>query len=457
MNRVIELAKNVKLVWVLLLAIPIVIYGFSSIYIRNSADDYCLANSLHSYGALGAVNYWRETWTGRYTTIFVASLSAYFSPAISTSLVVILLVTWWFSTVKIIQYVLSKRNLRNGVLFLSCVISTLFIASILVSLSNYQPLYFQSAIPDYFLPIVLVSGIVYVLLYFPDHFWASPVLAALSFIASGTLELVGVFQVVFLVLLLVFEGDNVSRRPLIWALVATIVGIMVVVSAPGNAVRRALFPSPNYLLVPLYGIQWSLEPLAEFYRLKGVFTVFLTLASWCLALCYFAFTYDKSPVQRLGTKIIGVSVLTIGISAGWMGLGYAAMGGLIPFRSWMPLNFVLFAGLGIVSYCVGLSLRANRVLNTIPKTPFIIALLFLFTVVSSIHALQLSSDLRQYAAGADSRQEQIFAQSNQTSPIIVPRLEHNILDLEDVEEDPAYWVNTCIAEFYHVYQVQSAQ
>ncbi|MFN7211280.1 MAG: hypothetical protein ACK4P1_12965, partial [Aggregatilineales bacterium] len=63
--------------------------------------------------------------------------------------------------------------------------------------------------------------------------------------------------------------------------------------------------------------------------------------------------------------------------------------------------------------------------------------------------LRVASDQAAYAAAWDERDASLRALSGSTQTVYA-RSFYGIFDLEDLTDDPSYWANACIANYYNL-------
>jgi hypothetical protein len=83
-----------EIAFVILLALPLVLYAWIGFYSRYVADDFWSAGYLRTLGFWGAQHYWYTSWTGRYTNTFLVALAELLGPGTTSWLPVTSLVLW---------------------------------------------------------------------------------------------------------------------------------------------------------------------------------------------------------------------------------------------------------------------------------------------------------------------------------------------------------------------------
>jgi hypothetical protein len=188
-------------------------------FVRPYADDFCTIAATREVGSASAfmVYHW-YAWSGRYVSMFTSSLSlqigAWFTPVV----IVGLFVAWW----------IALRRLAGELL------ATLILLVMLISAPDpFQSYYWLTGALTYLAPLVLATWCIVL----ADR----PALSALiAFASAGFSDVAGLIQLVTFGALTV----TWNRRMMLPALV-TVIGLALVVSAPGNAVRRSYFPTPQ--------------------------------------------------------------------------------------------------------------------------------------------------------------------------------------------------------------------
>lgn len=146
--------------------------------------------------------------------------------------------------------------------------SALPILLVLVTITSapyaVQSFYWQSGAMGYAVGLALLTGLLYVVL--RDRRLLALLLA---FVTAGTTDTMAVV----LPVVLIFTYLLCRRRAAFSALVGAILGLLVMVSAPGNAIRQSYFPGSTLPLAIIYSIRAAGVPFANALRASPIAVV----------------------------------------------------------------------------------------------------------------------------------------------------------------------------------------
>ena len=218
-------------------------YSWRGWYARYFLDDYCTAAALQELGFADAMKYHRDTWSGRYSYFaFKAALES-IGPATArvtlTLMLVLLLFAFWYALRRIVP--------ERSALAMAVLGGTFLVLDASPSLLNVDGTYFwETGYVTYVLPLVLIT--IWLGLFTSTRSIASVCVAsaALMFVAGGLSETSLAAQGALAAGLLLMALYLRNRRA-VWiagsSLIATLLALAVVASAPGNAVRAATYPT----------------------------------------------------------------------------------------------------------------------------------------------------------------------------------------------------------------------
>jgi hypothetical protein len=237
-------------------------YGYLGLFSRYYADDLCMSGLAVKRGFWQAQIEQYMTWSNRYAGMFALSVS----DVLGTSFI-----RFWTALVLGIWVLILAWTLRQVTCFLKLSLSrwiVIFLAAwlvlftLLISPQVYQSLFWRVGIITYILPLVFLSLIVGFIFNSINNvvfghlpWWRVAAIALLSFFAGGFSETyitlqTGIFFLALLMIVVLVKDQ--SRRNWLILLGAGIGGsllaLLIVFLAPGNAARQALMPeSPGIL------------------------------------------------------------------------------------------------------------------------------------------------------------------------------------------------------------------
>jgi hypothetical protein len=209
------------------LLVALATFAAAGVYCRPEADDFCYGVEAQTRGLVGSLHYWYTGWNGRYSQIVASGLLLPAGPIVSAVLPGALIA----GLVAALAWCLRPFAARPWLLAMSAVFTWL------VSLpALWQSVYWLSGSLTYTAPLIalaITGGAVV-------RRWPGPAVAALAFVTGGFTEGVALSQVVLWAALLVARSGH--RRALAWALAGAVFAALVVMLAPGNAVRSSASP-----------------------------------------------------------------------------------------------------------------------------------------------------------------------------------------------------------------------
>jgi hypothetical protein len=467
--------------WVLLFSIiaSLLLYAYFGIFTRYMADDYCTAAALKTRGFLGAQTYWWQHWSGRYSFTFLVSLVELFGLRIIPILPAFIMCLWLVSIVWVCLPFLREFKIENPIL------SSVFIAGLLLwltyqSVSDYpQIMFWQTGILTYPVsPILFLSGVGIAVRRARNPasisrlellFWF-----LFAFIMGGFSETGVAIQISLLALFLLFvqlaeiQQKKIVTAILLTALCGSILSLLLILLAPGNAVRSQGFKDIPPLGGSLPGS--FMESLVLIPKWINNHTATAVLGFLCgVFWVWYCVPDELRASNSLILKLAAASFIVVEVGI-WAGIApaYILRGGVPPERV-LLFSFFLIAGLAVCwGMLTGTLLRTN--LHPLARVfgnwilPGLLIFLILWELTPFLNSQwNLISPLRTYSMVWDQRQQTLLAASqNNPSPIVVAditrieglhKLRTKLWLTGDFEDNPNYWVNRCAAEYYQVRQI----
>jgi hypothetical protein len=368
----------IEIAFVIILALPLVMYAWIGFFTRYVADDFWSAGYLRTLGFWGAQVYWYMSWTGRYTFTFLVTLAELMGPISTRWLPVTSLMLWtgalyWFfdGLFKLARMPYS-RLIRLGA-------ALLVLYTTLRTLVNWQQdILWQTGILTYTWPMIgltLWSAWFLTCINRPEAYrpkWPTILLTVMAFwLLGGFSETSLAFQTTLLGLGLVFfsllpKGYPHRRGALLllaMGLAGSLIALLSVSIAPGNSVRLGQLGAIR--LPPWVDLTYQPFHSAKFY-LEGLFINSLRPMLCILGLpALFAFGFHPPMKQRparsnllwLASFLILFLIVILGVYWTCFLPAYVAMRIGPPLRSMIIMFFWLSLTFGIESYVVGLTLK----------------------------------------------------------------------------------------------------
>lgn len=238
-----------------LIVITILLISYLSIapHIRLMADDYCLAADGREMGAVETVINTYNTWSGRYVTYFLVSWMGTVSVSAFSILPLVLILTWVIVASFLANQILLFLKMPDGVAY-SLVLGSVFVLGILTTMPQVQQsVFWASGSASYGLPIVALTAYLGFMLHIfrkqlTGKRWVQVLVFIFPLISAGFSETYAILQPTLFVVALLgvrfFVPQQFRRRMypiLLIGFVASVIGLLILIAAPGNAVRRSRF------------------------------------------------------------------------------------------------------------------------------------------------------------------------------------------------------------------------
>ena len=139
-------------------AAMLLLHGYIGSFTRYIADDYCSAFYAQRFGLFRSVWHWYTTWSGRFSAYasdwFVTSMGARNVRIVPP----IVLAIWLIVTVLAVRFALRRFLRREEVLWVSSMLSIVFIFAVLLLSPNIQQsFYWWNGMRSYNLPLVMLT------------------------------------------------------------------------------------------------------------------------------------------------------------------------------------------------------------------------------------------------------------------------------------------------------------
>jgi hypothetical protein len=469
--------RNALLTLSVTLGIALLIYGYTAIYIRYIADDYCTINVIRERGVPQASLWYYFNWNGRFIgmTSILATLPLGFQAEMLVVLVT--MIVWWLSLFALFSHFTQQRQWAYPRLCASCATSLTLLTILNSSPSLFQSIFWPIGLLLYTMPLVIFT--IYLWLVFHQTVdsaqvrgksWILLLCAVLTFVAAGCNEIyalmqtVGLFGVVLLCWMI--PGWRGVLRGFACGFIGSLLATIITMIAPGNFVRLAASSQAPGIGDIVLGTVVS--PLAVIV----VTSLFWPIA-WIVIIFFPAiagYYFEKQPILRF-SRILGLllgAALLIMLNFCFF---FVATGNPPPQRTWIIPQFVLLVSVGVASYLISAGLRSKH-----PHLHYIwkIAGGFLLIAVvgtSIVNAIATLNKLRDYANAWEERDRNIrnslvtprqidandsalhlfhWKKGDQGQDTLIVSTLNNPYGLEDLTSDPHWWPNVCTARYYGI-------
>jgi hypothetical protein len=444
---------NQRLTWILLLCALFVPFLLLAFFNHPCGDDFCYAHSVRTNPFWSMQSYWYNHANGRYASTFFITLNPLMIGSVFgyKMVILLLLVVYIISLLLLVKLLMGKNSIEVSVLaitFFSAFIYLLKMPSIV------EGFYWLSAVMTYQLANISFM-VLLILLYHIEKGKNKIILisaaALLCAIIGGSNEPGMLTLLYFLIALSAFAWFISKKIPAHYYLliIVTVIGILVVVLAPGNAVRSSFFEGNKQVIHSLMSallasIQHLLRWLPDVLLLTLLFLPFIKDA------IVPGFADKKIPLWLL--------ILYPLFMAGMLFIGFFpaqwGMNSLPPPRSVNAIYFLFL--LAYLYYIILLVTYVNQQ-NTIPPIPLYIKCIIGFVLITHVCAKNnirtaymdlLSGRAMAYDREMTSRYDQIAKSPDGNisfAPLIFPP---SSIFLDDIETEASDWKNVCTSDYF---------
>ena len=468
----------------LLLAIGIVTFGMALIlyaylgfFSRYYADDFCLTGGFLTSGFWKSQISLYTAWSPSFTGTFLQNLSEFFGRSAIQAWTALVVVLWTSAlTWAIVQASrVTRLKVPTGLALLLAEVLVFF--TILEAPQQYQSFYWRIGLVGYTLPLVFLTfliGLIFNQLRKadPGHLpWGgSAACAALAFFAGGFSITYVILQTGLLALALIAvwlairPPSRRNSRMLVGATLAgSLLSLLVVVLAPGNAVRLSAMPTPPHLF-PLIRMAVSNTIIFVYISLKAYSFQNVLAVLVPMLITYALYASDKR-LPKLQPSSLTLALFLIPAVSFLLILTVCAPSAYAESsypegRVLMEARFIMVFMTIAEGALIGMSLSQFHLWANEPTPVYlqlILAAVFLVVILYPIYDARKSyleiPVYRQRAATWDAH-----------NAIIQTSIQQGILDINihdsqarsfdsfsglmEIGSDPSFWVNQCAADFY---------
>ncbi len=472
--------KQTLVLILILLLIALASIAWLSSFTRLYADDFCVGADAQQLNPLSFFQKWYSIWTGRFSYIVLAGVLSLGGDQLAALLPALSLVIWLLALTWAFLPILRRYGV--GEPFLP---SITFGALVLLILFNSTPNLFQSffwrdGLINYTFPLIGLTVIIGFLLRSLLEAKSSARLLLsvflISFISGGFSEVFSVMQVTIhgILILVVFITQKPTNRklflPILFSsLAGGVIALLVVLLAPGNAVRQSLLAvHPSLLRLVTFSTRNALFIAAKFFfQTPG--WAFLTLITcvWAVLNIFQLAAGDQLHSQPKTPATIRSHWLSylILIPLTTFIIIVAACAPVVYMLNAYPDDRTILLPVFVLIIAVMLSVilltkiaLQKRFMKNILRKPstnrwLTIAMLASFLFAT---ALQVSNTIRDlpeyqnYTAAWEARDQELRSQAGQKAQqVTVPGLASRF-GLSDLRVEDDFWVNRCMADYYQI-------
>jgi MFS family permease len=452
----------------MLYALPLLVYFYLGFWVRPLADDTCVAvKPAQVGGLLATVIYDYNHWFGRVSESLTSTIFASAGMPTITFAAPMVLTIWYVGLVWALFETARLLRMPGARAFAFGGAAVLLVGTLAGSPAIVQSLYWVNAIFTYAASVAVFPYVAALTLAAMRHEWrgwrlygAALVNLALAFFAAAFSEPYAAVQFAALILALaavfVFWRRKAApvRVMLIAAIIGTVLAIIVILLAPGNAVRQTNFersPVPTAALAALeHGAAFLVASTLSFSPLGALSA--LSAAGLLGFLLAPVMTVTRRQL-RIGMIIAFIAGYLL-ISA-FMFIGFFAASQPPPARAYIIPQAVWITTLGAIGFQAGWYISNWRQVNRIfVRVAGIVAVIVIVIapLVLTNNALALLSPMTTYAREWEARDSLARqAAANGETQVVLPPYTMDLgarVGLESLTDDPSFWINTCAATYY---------
>jgi hypothetical protein len=473
--------KLVIVVGISAFAAALALYAYLGVFSRYYADDYCLTSDFFAKGFWNSIIGLYLGWSNRFALPITVNISEYFGRSAIQAWPAFVIVLWVAAmTWALVEAVrLSRLKVWFGTALLLA--EALIFFTILEAPQQYQSLYWRVGLVTYTLPLVFLAfllGFIFNRIRTTSNgriaWWGPAVCALLAFFAGGYSETHVALQTALLGMAVagIWLGmkSPAKRNWLVFvgaALAGSLLALVVVIFAPGNAVRLAAIPTSRPHLPALIHMSISSAALFMYISLKDYAFQNVIALLLPMGMIYALYARDKSlprmrpaslPLALFLIPIVGyVLIVAMCAPSAYGESSYPEARALIAARFIMVAMTVAEGGL------IGLSFSQLHLWADEPAPLFLqisSAVLFLVLAAYPLYDARKSyAEIPVYQARAEVWDARAALVHNSLQQGITEINVHDALarsfdafsGLMEIGSDPRYWVNSCAAKFFGIH------
>jgi len=477
-----RLVDLIMAIGIVTFGIALILYAYLGTFSRYYADDFCLTGSFLTSGFWVSQVSLYINWSPRFFSTFLINLSELFGRGSIRIWSVLLIVLWVAALTWAILQAARVIRLRVPALLSLLLAEALVFFSILEAPQQYQAIYWRIGLVTYTLPLVFLAflvGLIFNQLCKADPVrlpWrGSAACAALAFCAGGFSETYVTLQTGLLALALISVWLVVHppfrRNTLVlvgMALVGSLLALLAVGLAPGNAVRLAAMPARPHIF-PFIRMAVTNSMIFIYIFLKDNAFQNLLAVLVPMLITYSLYVSDKGLPKLRPTSLI-LTLFLIPVFSSLLVLAVCAPSayaessypeGRVLIEARFIMVFMIIAEGSLIGMCFSqLHLWAGEPAPLYLQ--LILAAVFLMVILYPLYDARKTyleiPFYRQRAATWDAHDAIIHASLKQgLSDVNIKDSQARSFDefsgLLDLTSDPANWVDQCAANFYGLHQL----
>lgn len=416
------------MVLLLTCAAALAVLSWRGVSVRYLADDFWTASIVVRRGFWESQRFWYERWSGRFAYAFVIGILERIGAWIVPSLVALTIAAWTAASA-----LLLRRIGRHSWLAVTALAAAVVYATAEGTIDVPQSILWQTGLVTYVVPLVGLTAWLATTAGRDSVRWYD---ALAPFVLAGFSEVTALSQILAVAALALVVPRG--RRIFAVALAASVLGLIAVAVAPGNAVRLAV-TRPSFAPLPI--------AMATFIGTARFFAT--TFLRWGIALLLvFAASFVLGP--RLAPRhAAAASAVALGSALATWAAATAALGVSPPSRTLIvPLFFFVIA-----AAVAGAALPRGAARWERFAVPALIVLALVPLVSAAVRAGRIPEAAR-FARARDALDAALRRSRGHEG--IVAGAPGSIGTLLFITHDREAWSNRCIADYYGLTGIAAA-
>jgi len=451
-------------------------YIYIGSFMRYSGDDYCYGAVLTEFGFWDAQVYSYSNQVpfhgNRYSLTLFSTLFSLFKPTINGALPGLAIFCWIPGLICILRDLVKRSRIRVSGLEILLISEFIVFITLYAAPDLPESLYWRSGMLPYLAPIILMIYLAGLILRYNPRTRSSPFLLGLvlllAFFGGGFSETATAFQLGLVILWFagtsilhkeVFAFDKERRIALIFALIGTILAIILLISSPSiTSELSSDGMSRNDLSSLALTMRYAWDFISD--TLHSLPLPHLIILAFFATLSFLIHAHTGQD-KRNGSRIFlnGVLLILAGyfliacciLPAAFVRLVKPNPRGLITTETIMVFTI---AGLGwLIGQRLASYLTDKRTfLKLIYITSFLALILIgMYPVRAAIQTCSGARHFQKWADLWDIRDANIRdAKSQNVMNVDVMHLDKVIKWVGELSADPGFWYNICAADYYGV-------
>ena len=446
---------------------------------RMMADDFCTVATGKRLNPVAATLDWYQNWSGLYSNFFIKSAIGPLEPTIHPFITAFFILGIFGIMYLVLRDVLRRQTISHAG-WMAFLLSGALTFGLIDGAVSRQPIFWSGALIPYSLPLILIVGalglayrLIFTALSRGTQILMAVGFALLVFLIAGFSEVYAVYEGALWGLLLVIGTFALAReyRGRLWGVMllacfVTVLGLMIILASPGNAIRRSiqndLIVNPVDLVTAIIRFTVSIFTFEPYGIVHFFLAFFASMGVWLWGTPKetTALPAPRPLLRAFVVSFLAVFALVIVAITPPM---YGA--GLVAARTLMAVRFTQLMLFALWGYWSAVGLMRTNTLKRLRMSPSyrlakgaVLATFILIPAIVLLRHISLIGDFATYARQWDERDRDIIAAREQgQQSVIVDPMDYNLeeyLSLDSLQKvstpEDAVWVYDCVEGYYGI-------